>query len=46
MAARRIEAIAREKPDLMFLDIQMPGMSGFDVLARMPHECVADDRVS
>lgn len=33
-----IEAVAREKPDLMFLDIQMPGMSGFDVLARMPHE--------
>jgi len=22
----------------MFLDIQMPGMSGFDVLARIPHE--------
>ena len=33
-----LEAIAREKPDLMFLDIQMPGMSGFDVLARIPHE--------
>lgn len=33
-----IEAIAREKPDLMFLDIQMPGLSGFDVLARVPHE--------
>ena len=33
-----LEAVAREKPDLMFLDIQMPGMSGFDVLARLPHE--------
>jgi len=33
-----IEAVAREKPDLMFLDIQMPGMSGFDVLARLPHD--------
>lgn len=33
-----LEAITREKPDLMFLDIQMPGMSGFDVLARLPHE--------
>lgn len=33
-----IEAIAREQPDLMFLDIQMPGLSGFDVLARLPHE--------
>ena len=35
-----LEAVAREKPDLMFLDIQMPGMSGFDVLARMPHEAM------
>jgi two-component system LytT family response regulator len=33
-----IEAIAREQPDLMFLDIQMPGLSGLDVLARLPHE--------
>lgn len=33
-----IETISREKPDLMFLDIQMPGLSGFDVLARVPHE--------
>jgi len=33
-----LEAIARETPDLMFLDIQMPGLSGFDVLARIPHE--------
>lgn len=30
--------ITAEKPDLMFLDIQMPGLSGLDVLARLPHE--------
>ena len=35
-----LEAVAREKPDLMFLDIQMPGMSGFDVLARLPHDAL------
>ncbi|HWK74673.1 MAG TPA: LytTR family DNA-binding domain-containing protein [Povalibacter sp.] len=33
-----LAAIAREKPDLMFLDIQMPGLSGLEVLARLPHE--------
>jgi two-component system LytT family response regulator len=33
-----VEAVTREKPDLMFLDIQMPGVSGLDVLARIPHE--------
>ncbi len=31
-------AIHAHKPDVMFLDIQMPGMSGFDVLAGIPHE--------
>ena len=35
-----LEAVTREKPDLMFLDIQMPGMSGFDVLARLPHDAL------
>jgi two-component system LytT family response regulator len=32
-----IEAITREQPDLMFLDIQMPGLSGLDVVARVPY---------
>jgi two-component system, LytTR family, response regulator len=32
-------AIRDQKPDLVFLDIQMPGLSGFDVLAELqPHE--------
>lgn len=27
-----VDAIAREKPDLVFLDVQMPGKSGFEVI--------------
>jgi len=34
-----LSAIRELKPDLVFLDIQMPGLSGFDVLAELqPHE--------
>ena len=29
--------IDSEKPDLVFLDVQMPGMSGFDVLRQLTH---------
>src|SRR5215813_14851649 len=31
-----IEAIIKHKPDLVFLDVQMPGMSGFDLLSHFP----------
>jgi two-component system LytT family response regulator len=34
-----LSAIREHRPDLVFLDIQMPGLSGFDVLADLqPHE--------
>jgi two-component system LytT family response regulator len=35
-----IAAIASHRPDVVFLDIQMPGMSGFDVLTQLPQDSV------
>lgn len=32
-----VEAINRRKPDLVFLDIQMPGLDGFEVLEELEH---------
>ncbi len=33
-----VEKIDKLKPDLIFLDVQMPGMTGFDVLEEIDHE--------
>ncbi len=33
-----VEQINKVKPDLIFLDVQMPGMTGFDVLDEIEHE--------
>src|SRR5690606_31465937 len=33
-----LEAIAELEPDLVFLDIQMPGMTGFDVVERLQQD--------
>jgi two-component system LytT family response regulator len=33
-----VGVILRERPELVFLDVQMPGLSGFDVLSQLPHE--------
>ncbi|MEJ0036212.1 MAG: response regulator [Gammaproteobacteria bacterium] len=35
-----ISSIASHRPDVLFLDIQMPGMSGFDVLTHLPQDCL------
>jgi two-component system LytT family response regulator len=32
--------LQRERPDLVFLDIQMPGLSGFDVLSHVPRDAL------
>jgi two-component system LytT family response regulator len=35
-AEAAVAAIAEQKPDLVFLDVQMPGADGFDVVAGIP----------
>jgi two-component system LytT family response regulator len=35
---RAVQAIEREAPDLVFLDVQMPGMDGFGVIERIGAE--------
>jgi two-component system LytT family response regulator len=34
--AAAVEAITAERPDLVFLDVQMPELDGFEVLQRLP----------
>jgi two-component system, LytTR family, response regulator len=36
--ARGLEELSKEKPDLIFLDIQMPDLDGFDLLSRLPQD--------
>ena len=38
--AAAVEAIVRHAPDVLFLDVQMPGLSGFDVLERVGADAV------
>lgn len=33
-----VEAIQNQQPDLVFLDIQMPGLSGFDVIRKLDED--------
>jgi two-component system LytT family response regulator len=33
-----LAAVQQHQPDVIFLDIQMPGISGFDVIAQIPRE--------
>ncbi len=36
--AAAVEFLSREKVDAVFLDIQMPGMNGFELLGRLPEQ--------
>ena len=48
-ASEAIQLIDSKKPDLLFLDVQMPGKDGFEVLEKINHEpfvifCTAYDK--
>jgi len=36
--AEAVAAVSEARPDVLFLDVRMPGMDGFDVLRRIPPE--------
>src|SRR3954467_10833915 len=36
--AQALRAIEEQRPDLAFLDVQMPGLNGFDVVNKVPDE--------
>ncbi len=36
--AEAVEAVRSQSPDVMFLDVQMPGMTGFDVIEALSEE--------
>jgi two-component system LytT family response regulator len=38
--AEAVERIQEQHPDLVFLDVQMPGMDGFDVIEELPAEAL------
>lgn len=43
IATNGVEALERlenEKPDIAFLDVKMPGMSGIDVVRQLGHSCL------
>ena len=44
--AQALQAIAQKKPDLILLDLMMPGIDGFEVLRRVrEHPALCDIRV-
>jgi len=38
--AEAVERIQEQRPDVVFLDVQMPGMDGFDVIEELPAEAL------
>jgi two-component system LytT family response regulator len=38
--AETVDAVLRHRPELLFLDIQMPGGNGFEVLSELPPEAM------